>query len=88
MPEEPKINLERVAQFAREQMCKDEDYEEGQDMLSTLKAVGRLPSVGARSIKGLSPGTFDGDMACLNAKANLESNKDAHESRLRKKKGE
>ena len=87
MPDVPETDLGRVAGFVREDMCKDEDYDAGQDMLSTLKAIGRLPSVGARSIKGLSPGTFDGDMSFLNAKANLEINKDAHESRLRKKKG-
>ena len=74
MPDVPETDLERVAEFVREEMCKDEDYNAGQDMLSTLKAVGRLPSVGARSIKGLSPGTFDGDMACLDARNTPKNN--------------
>jgi len=89
MGDKPQINVERVADFVRQQMSEGEnaeDFEEGQEMLARMKAVGRLPSAGLRTIKGLSPGMFDGNNALKDVKGSLGVLQDKRNQQLRKKK--
>ena len=89
MGDKPQINVERVADFVRKQMSEGEnaeDFEDGQEMLARMKATGRLPSAGLRTIKGLSEDMFDGENALKDVKGNLGALQDRHNQRLRKKK--
>ncbi len=91
MSDEPQTDLSRVGKMVRDKMTKGEfreDFAEGQDMLEAMNAVGRLPSVGARTIKGLGDEVFDGLSGVLAKDIDLDGLREQREAKLieRKKK--
>ena len=89
MGEKPKIDLDRVMKLTREKMAGSEyaeDVEAGANMMSAMEQVGRLPSVGARTIKGLDDNVFDGMSGVVAKGMDLDGMREARDSKLIKRK--